>query len=392
MIPDFGHHADRLAELWRNTHARADDYSHEILTPAYFREIAALARPQPRDRDPTQGRDRRLQPVPVRRRRVLLGPRRDRLRPCRRRRQPLSPALARHARARVRAGSQADQLGHQHLRLQVQTGLRGGAPGLLREARRGPAPDRGPRARPAGRHQAAREPPSSVPRPGRRAAARPQGARRPTGDTRGGPRRLRKVRICRRSARQLRSRSPASTASSRRSRARRDRSSVTGVDRSSCSARTPTSAWAPTRRSSPRPRRRSTSTARAARARRCSTARSTSTSIWRARWPPSCRRRTPSCAARAIRRTSVSSPRSLGEDDVLIMDQLDHASLVDGARLSHAQVARFRHNDIDSLETRADSVPRPAQVRDRRLRLQHGGHDRRPAGHRRRSSSAMARA
>jgi 8-amino-7-oxononanoate synthase len=40
VIRDFGVHADRLTELWRHTHARADDYSHEILTPAYFREMA----------------------------------------------------------------------------------------------------------------------------------------------------------------------------------------------------------------------------------------------------------------------------------------------------------------------------------------------------------------
>ncbi len=39
-----------------------------------------------------------------------------------------------------------------------------------------------------------------------------------------------------------------------------------------------------------------------------------------------------------------------GENDAVIMDKLDHASLVDGARLSHAQVARFRHNDVESLE------------------------------------------
>ncbi len=39
VLPDFGRHADRLASLWRQTNARASDYSHEILTPAYFQEI-----------------------------------------------------------------------------------------------------------------------------------------------------------------------------------------------------------------------------------------------------------------------------------------------------------------------------------------------------------------
>ncbi len=40
----------------------------------------------------------------------------------------------------------------------------------------------------------------------------------------------------------------------------------------------------------------------------------------------------------------------LGKDDVVVMDQFDHASLVDGARLAGAQIARFRHNDMESLE------------------------------------------
>ncbi len=46
-----------------------------------------------------------------------------------------------------------------------------------------------------------------------------------------------------------------------------------------------------------------------------------------------------------------------GEGDVLIMDRLDHASLVDGARLSHAQVERFRHNDLASLERALRQFP-----------------------------------
>jgi 8-amino-7-oxononanoate synthase len=37
-------------------------------------------------------------------------------------------------------------------------------------------------------------------------------------------------------------------------------------------------------------------------------------------------------------------------NDVLIMDERDHASLVDGARLSRATLARYKHNNIDSLE------------------------------------------
>lgn len=37
------------------------------------------------------------------------------------------------------------------------------------------------------------------------------------------------------------------------------------------------------------------------------------------------------------------------EHDVVVMDQLSHASLVDGARLSGARVRTFRHNDVEDL-------------------------------------------
>ena len=40
----------------------------------------------------------------------------------------------------------------------------------------------------------------------------------------------------------------------------------------------------------------------------------------------------------------------VNRDDVLIMDERNHASLVDGARLSRATLVRYRHNDIGSLE------------------------------------------
>jgi glycine C-acetyltransferase len=38
-------------------------------------------------------------------------------------------------------------------------------------------------------------------------------------------------------------------------------------------------------------------------------------------------------------------------DDVVICDKLDHASIVDGCLLSRAQFVRFRHNDMDHLES-----------------------------------------
>ena len=39
----------------------------------------------------------------------------------------------------------------------------------------------------------------------------------------------------------------------------------------------------------------------------------------------------------------------LGRDDVVISDELNHASIVDACRLSRARVVVFRHNDVDQL-------------------------------------------
>lgn len=40
----------------------------------------------------------------------------------------------------------------------------------------------------------------------------------------------------------------------------------------------------------------------------------------------------------------------VGKDDVVIIDKMDHASIVDGCRLSFGEVKRYKHNDIDDLE------------------------------------------
>ncbi|RME75997.1 MAG: aminotransferase class I/II-fold pyridoxal phosphate-dependent enzyme, partial [Planctomycetota bacterium] len=40
----------------------------------------------------------------------------------------------------------------------------------------------------------------------------------------------------------------------------------------------------------------------------------------------------------------------VGEHDVAILDQHDHASLIDGARLARGRMMRFRHNRADDLE------------------------------------------
>lgn len=39
-----------------------------------------------------------------------------------------------------------------------------------------------------------------------------------------------------------------------------------------------------------------------------------------------------------------------GKDDVVIIDKLDHASIIDACRLSFAEIKKFKHNDMNSLE------------------------------------------
>jgi 8-amino-7-oxononanoate synthase len=39
-----------------------------------------------------------------------------------------------------------------------------------------------------------------------------------------------------------------------------------------------------------------------------------------------------------------------GKDDVLLIDKLDHASIIDGCRLSFSEIKKYRHNDMNDLE------------------------------------------
>lgn len=39
-----------------------------------------------------------------------------------------------------------------------------------------------------------------------------------------------------------------------------------------------------------------------------------------------------------------------GKDDVVVIDKMDHASIIDACRLSFAEVKKFKHNDMGSLE------------------------------------------
>jgi 8-amino-7-oxononanoate synthase len=46
-----------------------------------------------------------------------------------------------------------------------------------------------------------------------------------------------------------------------------------------------------------------------------------------------------------------------GRRDVVILDSLDHACILDGARLSYGRVLKYPHNDMEALEERLRSVP-----------------------------------
>ena len=40
----------------------------------------------------------------------------------------------------------------------------------------------------------------------------------------------------------------------------------------------------------------------------------------------------------------------ISKDDIVILDKMDHASIIDGCRLSSGTLVRYRHNDMDELE------------------------------------------
>lgn len=47
----------------------------------------------------------------------------------------------------------------------------------------------------------------------------------------------------------------------------------------------------------------------------------------------------------------------VGRHDVVLLDSLDHASIIDGARLGFGKMLKFRHNDVADLEDKLSRVP-----------------------------------
>lgn len=52
----------------------------------------------------------------------------------------------------------------------------------------------------------------------------------------------------------------------------------------------------------------------------------------------------------------------VGRNDVVLSDKLNHASIVDGCLLSHANFVRFRHNDMDDLARRLEQAGESARL------------------------------
>ena len=67
-------------------------------------------------------------------------------------------------------------------------------------------------------------------------------------------------------------------------------------------------------------------------------------------------------------------PALVGKDDAIFSDELNHASIIDGCRLSGAKIIRYHHCDPADLDAQAVRRPGTISARpgDHRWRLQHG--------------------
>jgi len=55
-------------------------------------------------------------------------------------------------------------------------------------------------------------------------------------------------------------------------------------------------------------------------------------------------------------------PALVGRNDVAIVDMYDHASIMDGCRLSFGEVKKYRHNDMDALERVLEACKEKAKL------------------------------
>jgi len=55
-------------------------------------------------------------------------------------------------------------------------------------------------------------------------------------------------------------------------------------------------------------------------------------------------------------------PALVGRNDVAIIDRYDHASIIDGCRLSFGEVKKYRHNDMDALERALEACKGKAKL------------------------------
>ncbi len=55
-------------------------------------------------------------------------------------------------------------------------------------------------------------------------------------------------------------------------------------------------------------------------------------------------------------------PTLVGKNDAVVIDRQNHASIIDGCRLSFGRTLKFRHNDVDDLENRLQNVEDDAGI------------------------------